>query len=328
MRKKSFQIVTLRLLAIFTLSLLLFSCSGKIDNPGQQEPTEQEPFDRSTIKKDFVDYFSGNLPIILSVPHGGEQDKSSYPKRTPENSDPSSDVLTGVDSYTIPLAEMIEEEIFKLTGKYPYRVMLQLRRLYVDANRSRVEAVPINGPQVNVYDLYHSRITLAREAIKSKWGRGLLIDVHAHGHSVQQVELGYNVTIANLNKDDAFLQSSTTAASGSSIYGLVQNNKQRKNFVQLLRGESSFGAALIQYGVACIPNPNKLGPGDEQYFNGGYITRTYGSSSTNGGFFDSVQMEFARDQRVVANRRNTAEGVAKAIVKFLDDNYPFSAPLY
>ncbi|MFA5713137.1 MAG: hypothetical protein WC960_03045 [Bacteroidales bacterium] len=319
---------------LILLSLLALSnCSkGEIpninegENPEEPAPPVEPPFQRVTTITNYVEYRSGNLPIILSAPHGGSTENSSYTRRSQANTgDPSfADVR---DNYTIELTKEIDSELYKLTGKYPYIIMLELRRWYVDANREEHYAVPAGSPQTSVYRHYHSTITSSRNEIKNKFKRGLLIDIHGHGHTVQQVELGYSVTKTNLDKDDGTLQAGT-AKNSSSIYGLTQNNKKGYNFVQLLRGTPSFGSALKSFNIECVPNHTKKSPGAEPYFNGGYITVTYGSMKSNGDFVDAIQMEFPNSYRAAGERNTTAKNVAKAILKFLEENYPFEEPLY
>ena len=63
-----------------------------------------------------------------------------------------------------------------------------------------------------------------------------------------------------------------------------------ENFVQVLRGQNSFGSILDSLGYACIPSINDLGPEGMRYFSGGYNTYVHGSVET-GGKISSIQIE-------------------------------------
>jgi hypothetical protein len=60
-------------------------------------------------------------------------------------------------------------------------------------------------------------------------------------------------------------------------------------FINILRGETSFGTILDSLGYACVPSVNDLGPAGSRYFSGGYITARHGSR--DGGIISAVQVE-------------------------------------
>ena len=60
----------------------------------------------------YVEYQIGNLPIIISVPHGGDLTPSSIPTRTCNNPE------TVTDAFTIETAEKIKAALFLATGCY------------------------------------------------------------------------------------------------------------------------------------------------------------------------------------------------------------------
>ena len=57
----------------------------------------------------------------------------------------------------------------------------------------------------------------------------------------------------------------------------------------LVSGSGSFGTILEKSGFSAVPSSRKTSPGNDRYFSGGYITRTYGSF--NSGQVDAIQIE-------------------------------------
>ncbi len=316
----------LLLLVSFSSLLQLYSCDGKSGmDPGQTE--EEKPgngttvFKRSIAIQNFVEYRNGNFPLIISVPHDGSESDNSFTTRTKENtSDPN--FATVRDMYTMNLAHLVDSILHARTGKYAHVVICHLKRTYVDMNRIRQYAIPAGSRQEGVYDLYHSRMQNARTLVAIEWGRGLVLDIHGHGHDIQQVELGYNLSKTELNMSDQELINGNYAIQ-SSIYSLSRNNKQGRNFVEILRGGNSFGNFLAARNIPCIPHSTNPSPGQDGYFSGGYITTTYGSSGTNGGTVDAIQMEFDSTARSAERRKETASNLVDAILQFIDANYKF-----
>ncbi|MFA6770873.1 MAG: hypothetical protein WCR71_06835, partial [Bacteroidales bacterium] len=191
---------------------------------------------------------------------------------------------------------------------------------YVDMNREKKYAVPLGSKQDAVYDLYHNRIKSARSLVTILHGKGLVIDIHAHGHEVQQVELGYLISKDNLDRDNSELLAGNYSKD-CSIYSISKNNKGNKNFVELLRGTNSLGYLLSKNNVPCVPNPDKLTPGLEPYFNGGHITKTHGSALSVGGTVDAIQMEFDSTARSAQRRQEYAKNIANAVLEFISLNY-------
>lgn len=322
-----------RLLVLFFvvagLFVVVLSCGGgakitpDIDKPGGVDIPVS--FRRDTVYVDYVEYRSGNLPLIISVPHDGGKSDVAFTLRTKENC-PDPSFATVRDSYTELLANLIDSVVHAVTGKYAFLVRCDIRRTYVDMNRERGFGVPGGSRQGVVYDLYHSRIRVARGLVTALHGRGLVIDIHGHGHVVKQVELGYLVSKVDLDRSDGELLAGVGAGSGgyskgSSIFSLSKSNRGGANFVELLRGSSSLGYLLAKWGVPCVPNSDKLSPGVEPYFSGGYITKAHGSAFSVGGSVDAIQMEFDSVARSAERRREYAQKVANAVLEFISLNY-------
>ena len=304
------------------LALTLFSC-GKSD-PEQQNNNAgggaEQTFQRSTNTSNGVIYRTGNAPVIFSAPHGGTSSGTNLTARTSGNC-PDPDFATVMDDKTVELANMIDSVFFAKTGKYPYVIIAQVSRKYVDFNRKKVYACPKNSPNNDyVWDVYHNWIKKAEEYVAKEFGSGLLLDIHGQSHSVKQVEIGYCLSPSELDLSDAQLSGNSNYLFDFSMNRLVGNNKSGSSFTELLRGPYSLGSLMYKNGLACVPHSENPTPGDLLYFNGGYITYMYGSSEEIGQI-DAVQLEFDNVSRQDANRKKTATALVDAVVEFINTHY-------
>ena len=296
---------------------------------------QPEVFDRDSISLNYVSYRTGNLPIIISVPHGsttkgGTVNGVELVKRekstTKDDNSCDSGFSTALDSRTMTLATLIEKAIYRKTGKYPYMVIATQSRTYIDFNRHKECAIPyIDGAYATAneisYDTYHGLATEASAEIEKNFGAGILFDIHGHGHSVQQVEIGYLTKSYELAETDETLMADEGYVKHSSIYSLAKNNKNNLSFVDLIRGEFSFGDYLFRAGLACVPYSGKLSPGTSTYYNGGYITKSQGSRDESGGTVDAIQLEFGSTARASDRLAATAEAAATAIIEYVKKHY-------
>ena len=317
----------LRFIKIGILFLaLLLSCS-KATEPVIIPPGENpggggsDKFIRQTLTSSYIEFRTGNYPLIITVPHGGTLTDASLTLRTTSNC-PDPEFTTVYDTNTPELAEMIDSVVFARTGKYPYVIFCRLKRTYIDVNRSIDYAIPRgNAAAKSIYDKFYSYIDQSKSLIFAKYGSGLLIDIHAHGHDKQEVEIGYQLSTSQLNLSDTEIDNSNLAGQ-SGIYNLYKTVSAKQSFSQILRGDNSFGTLLQTNGIACIPNKSNPSPGTTAYFSGGYITKSSGSGS--GGTIDAIQLEFNRDSRNDSKvRKNTAEQLVKATELFFNLNYNF-----
>jgi hypothetical protein len=312
-------------IAVYTLSLLLLSCS-KAPEPvvtpgGNPGGGGTGIFVRQTFTSSYIEYRTGNYPLIITVPHGGTLTDASLTLRTTSNC-PDPNFSTVYDTNTPELSELIDSVVFSRTGKYPYIIFCRLKRTYIDMNRQIDYAIPRGSAAAkSIYDKFYSYIDQSKSLIFAKYGSGLLIDIHAHGHDKQEVEIGYQLSSSQLNLSDSEIDNNNLA-SQSSVYNLYKTVSAKQSFSQILRGDNSFGTLLHNNGIACIPNKSNPSPGITGYFSGGHITESSGSGA--GGTIDAIQLEFNRDSRNSSTvRKNTAEQLVKAIELFFNLNYNF-----
>ncbi len=97
-----------------------------------QTPLEYTPSKTYWGRNNYVQYIAGDLPIVISSPHGGYLRPSEIPDRT-------YGVLaadTNSQEYTLEVAHYLK----KLTGRRPHVIINRLHRRKLDANRAIQEA--------------------------------------------------------------------------------------------------------------------------------------------------------------------------------------------
>ncbi|NBS14962.1 MAG: hypothetical protein EBT57_09210, partial [Verrucomicrobia bacterium] len=180
---------------------------------------------------------------------------------------------------------------FNRYGRYPHVVICRVDRAKVDCNRDIDEGAQNNTNTQTLWREFHAYLGKAREQVSNNYGRGLYIDLHGHGHTIQRCELGYNLS------DSTLFKSSLTSSDDDNSTVLALSVRSRQNFNDLIRGSLSLGWLLEKRGYPCVPSLANPNPGTNStgatntYFNGGYNVETYGTGSTNGGTIDAIQIE-------------------------------------
>ena len=262
----------------------------------------------------FVEYIPGNLPIVISVPHGGDLEPENIPDR-------DCDAFTcGKDLFTQELGRSTLDAFFEQTGCYPHVIINLLHRRKFDANREIMEAADGNPIVEESFAAYHAFIETAKEQIQDSFGRGLFLDLHGHAHTIQRLELGYRLTRSQLQMEDAELNTEDLIER-SSIRSLVSENISSSSHAELLRGEDSFGTLCEDRDIAAVPSAPMPFPFDnESYFTGGYNTLRHGSSE--GGNIDAIQIECNQDIRFDTDTRdNFADSLVIIINDFINTHY-------
>jgi hypothetical protein len=157
--------------------------------------------------------------------------------------------------------------------------------------------------------------------VSNQFQRGLLIDLHGHGHANQRLELGYLLSASNLRSGNNFLNS-PVAIENSSIRHLALSNKNEYRHAELLNGQESLGGFFETERYTAVPGPVDIAPrSGEDYFSGGYNTERHGS--VDSGKIDAIQIECnfigVRDSEI--SLQFFAEAGANALVKFLKTHY-------
>lgn len=262
----------------------------------------------------YVEYLAGNLPIVVSVPHGGYLEPSEIPDRD------CNGCVYVRDSYTQELAREFQEAMTDETGCYPHVVVNLLHRKKFDANRAIIEAADGNESVEASWVAYHAYLEDAKAQVLASYGSGLFLDLHGHGHDIQRIELGYTLSKTILQMSDDDLNASAIIMS-SSIQNLALDNIQSYDHADLIRGSSSFGSLLDDRGFPSVPSADIPFPeSNEPYFTGGYNTQRHGSE--NGGSIDAIQIECNSSIRFDNNiRKRFADSLSQSTLKYINEHY-------
>ena len=263
--------------------------------------------------KDYVEFREGNYPLLLIAPHGGDLKPQWINDRDCENS-----VVTQ-DQYTLGIALQLEQELRAL-GIQPYVVLAKIHRIKIDLNRSLETSHCEDDSSNDLWQLFHSQIKHYRDAIIEEFGRGLVIDIHGHGHPNQRIELGYLLTseqLRDLRQQDAY-----TLPENTSINSLVENHPEQLSLSDIVFGDQALGSMLSSRGFPTVPSAQDPAPlATEPFFSGGTNTKLYGSRSLNG--VDAIQLELNRQglRETSADRERFANTFAQILSDYMLYHY-------
>jgi N-formylglutamate amidohydrolase len=257
-------------------------------------------------KYEFIEYVVGNLPLIISVPHGGYLRPESIPNR--ELATPGRQ-----DTKTQELAREIIESFRQETGKYPHVIINRLHRDKLDANRESFDAAQDNPIASVAWQEFHDFIDSAQHAVERQSGRSLYIDLHGHRHTQQVVELGYLLVSSQLQLSDRQLDS--VAAQPVTSFGdfAVRRGVPPS---RMIRGDLSLGALLGKHRIAAVPSPDMPHPDGNPYFSGGYNLEQHSAFSGRRAW--GIQVELPTGIREDdTKRRSFAITFMKCMIEFL-----------
>ena len=253
-----------------------------------------EPFSEKYLAgeelEELVMVQAGQLPVVLSAPHGGTlQIPGVEPRQGIGMASGPSGFFTGRDAGTSELAVALADAIEKRMGKRPYLVVSKVHRKYLDPNRPSGIAYEDSDAEP-VYQRYHGMLHRYCKEILEEHHTGLLLDIHGQGSSSKTLYRG--------------------TANGKTVARLKERFGETAH-----TGEKSFFGTLGRLGWTVFPPP---GNGKEQSgFTGGCIVQTHGSHQPNG--LDAMQLEFGADYRNKTSREKTAEVLAQAVQEYFEE---------
>lgn len=263
--------------------------------------------------RDYIEYHRGNLPIVISVPHGGRLTPSSIPDRTCFNP------ILIPDLNTQEMAMEIALSLKNHTGCYPHIIYCNLKRSKLDCNRNINEGACGNPVAIRAWIEYHDFIDTAQSIANQENNNSIFfIDLHGHGKPYQRIELGYLLYGYELELSDSLLNT-PQYISHSSIQNLAAQNSGNRYHSDLLRGETALGTILSNKGYPSIPSMQIPSPGDTTiYYRGGYTTSAH-TCIVNGNIVNGVQMElnFSGIRDNAENRKNFADSLSLSLIEYL-----------
>jgi N-formylglutamate amidohydrolase len=247
--------------------------------------------DAPATPADLVVVQKGTLPIIVSAPHGGRKKVPDVPERVGTG---IAQFATVLDANTDLIAERFSAELEKLLDGKPWLVIARFERKYLDVNRPREQSYESDKAKP-YYDAYHEPLEAACKAVKAKFGRGLLLDVHGQGEFKDAICRGtQNGKTVTLLKDRDGWRGLTGKRS---VLGFLQNR-----------------------GYKVLPSCDADEKAKEQPgFTGGHIVGTYGSHT--GYAIDAIQLELGSFLREREKDRyaKTAKDLAEAVAAYYDE---------
>ncbi len=273
--------------ACFWLIVIAFVC-----NTAQllSQETLTRPLDESIPKYELSDCVfvqKGDLPIILSAPHGGLREVPGVSERTGTGlkSGPSG-FFTGRDSGTEELTHEVSKELERRFGKAPYVVISRVHRKFMDPNRPADIAYedPIIKP---IYDHYHGTLSSYCREVTDRFQAGVLIDIHGQGTRRDTVFRGTKngLTVSHLR-----------ATFGEAAH----------------HGPHSLFGLLGARGWTV--HPSETTEKEQTGFTGGFIVQSYGNQLASP--IDAMQLEFGAEYRVAGRRAKTAQVLADALLEY------------
>jgi N-formylglutamate amidohydrolase len=258
-------------------------------------------------QRHFSEYIPGDLPLIVTAPHGGYEKPDDLPTRTGG--------VVESDFNTQELARTIAAVIHAQTGQHVHLVICHLHRSKLDANREVAEAAGESALAQAAWAEYHAFIDTACASAVRAFGVAFLIDLHGHGHAEQHLELGYRHSAPELAEGDAALNAPDRIAA-SSLRLIAQ--RSTRSYVEILRGSSSLGALLEAQGFPATPSPTMPVP-TEPYFRGGYTIARHCDATRH---VTGLQIEANRInvRDTEENRLRFAHALATALTPFLEQN--------
>ncbi|PAA92266.1 hypothetical protein BOX15_Mlig020394g2 [Macrostomum lignano] len=259
----------------------------------------------TSIPNDWIEYTPGDCNLIISSPHGGWLRPAEIEDRThgclaadgvtcrwEKSCSPVAPTacraVTGADINTQQVAAQLVEHLAERYSCRPHFIRANLHRSKLDPNRPVEQAAQGDRLAQAAWKAYHETfMTAAMERVQSRYGIGLVLDIHGQSHPEQWTELGYVLSKELLNAGPQDL-------SGSSIRALQARTGQSAR--ELLSGRLSLGSLMESAGYKVVPSRSHPSPGSGNYFSGGYITQRY--SSLISGQIDAIQVEIASGIRL------------------------------
>jgi N-formylglutamate amidohydrolase len=235
-----------------------------------------------------VETSAGELPLILTAPHGGGDSLPGCSERAPAGLR----FVNRPDAHTDRLARLIAVELKRLTGRAPYLVIARFHRRYIDANRRPEEAYGDPGCAA-AYTAYHAAIRAYIDEIRGRHPHAMLFDIHG--------QAAYRDAILRGTRYGSTVQALLARAGAAAING----------------PDSVFGR-LAALGYRVMPGLDSA-PTDRveaKNYSGGHTVETYGSHRGDG--IDAMQLEYGLDLREGAALEATARATARAIAAFYE----------
>jgi len=219
-----------------------------------------------------VSRYRGTMPVILTCPHGGNEQPPGVPNsRTGVELPPDCRFEINTDRFTRTITRGVAQFLFDVFGEAPYVVLANFDRAFIDANR-RDECAFEDQVARPFYQEYHDTVRNFVDEIRTgNGGLGLLFDIHG---TTRVASDPADVYLGTLN--------------GQAISSLLRRDtlamSRRRSLPGLLREAGYVVSAKI---------PETL--------RGAFTLETYGSFNADG--VDAIQIEIESSLRTDTGKR-------------------------
>jgi len=242
------------------------------------------------IFDNYIKYHIGDIPLILSSPHGGIIKDIDIPKR--------SKGILGIDKQTNTLLLDLTEKLKKLfkikTSSY---IFSEIHRSRVDLNREEFNAYNKKSKLAKeIYRFYHNKVKEIVSYNLESFNRSLLVDIHGFEKSKRPEGFrDVEIILGTNNLDSLFSKP-------------IPKKKWRDN----LRGK-----IIQKFNELDVP----IAPGHqtrkEYVLTGGYIVKNYGASRIKNS--QAIQIEFS--DRIRLYDKKLRAMVLNALSELLYDEF-------
>jgi N-formylglutamate amidohydrolase len=244
---------------------------------------------------EYIKSYLGDIPLILSVPHGGDIKLPTIPDRI--------NGILGIDLKTIELAYDLIKYLKTYSKKSnnevnsPSYLISLISRSKIDFNRNESEAFDQKSNLAKlVFNFYHQKIMEFISFNLRKFNTSLLIDIH--GFERNKRPEGYRDVDLVIGSNNL-----------GSIYG---TQVPKKFWGKNIRGK--IVKAFNKKGILLAPGHHLR---KEYVLTGGYITTKYGASNIPNS--QSIQIEFS--DRVRLYNKSLRKDVLKTLAQVIYDDY-------
>ena len=267
----------LKMASLIRISILLifFTACGDSGRATQSElPTPVVTYTPGEIMSDidgYIQYYVGNTPIIITVPHDGDSIPTTIPARTGD--------VTKAEN-TLGIAEYFYNSFTSngANGLYPHIIINNINRSRLDPDLN-IEAGAQSNYASGYYNRYHNYIQTAIDSANTNFGIGVLVNLSAHKNDDNgYVELGYLLSKDDLNSSDSYLNNLSSQSSLNAISTLSD-----AELSETIRGFDSIGKKMMElncckpvyYSFDVTPSTSFPSPQSEDYNAGGYTVSRY-----------------------------------------------------
>ncbi len=229
------------------------------------------------VPEDFLVVTPGELPLILTAPHGGTA-MAGLPARHGG--------VQSRDVHTLEVTLALAQRLHYVLGVPPYVVAAKFSRKAIDANRAADQAFDDPGA-APLYHAYHDAIVRFVAELDQRFPNGtLLIDIHGQATDA--------LTVFRGTQDGATVRRLLGRAGAAALIG-----------------PDSILGALAAKGYAVFPanTPPDASP-EHRAYKGGFTVQTY---SRDGAGIDALQLELGTTLRT---KPGFADDLADAIATF------------